>query len=433
MRARWSTWLYALLMTALQAPLVLKLWWRGRREPLYRQHLAQRFGFYRRLPERGEAWIWLHAVSLGETRAAAALVQALRQIQPGLRLLLTHSTATGWAAGEALLTTGDCQVWAPWDAPGPVRRFFRDFQPRVGLIMETEVWPGWLRQAQAEGVPMVLLNARLSARSATQAERWGSLMRPAYTGFTLALAQSDDDAQRLRALGVGGVRVVGNLKYDMALDSALIARGQAWRQGVSRPVVMLASSREGEEMLWAEAVARVSWADQVQWLIVPRHPQRWDAVAALLSDHGWSVSRRSTWLGEEFPVTDVPRVLFLGDSMGEMAAYYSCADVALLGGSFAPLGGQNLIEALACACPVVTGPHMHNFAQALTDLTGDAVVTVADMDQALAQVAAWLADLPELARRGATGQSLVQAHAGAVARTLDVLREHGWVTGVGHD
>lgn len=432
-RARLAWWLYAALMRLLQTPLLFKLWWRGRREPIYRQHLAQRFGFYPGPSPKG-GWVWLHAVSLGETRAAAALIQALRAAHPEMRLLLTHSTATGWAAGQGLLAPGDCQVWAPWDAPAAVQRFFRVFQPRLGLLMETEVWPGWLRAARQHGVPMVLVNARLSARSADRAGAWASLMRPAYAGLALGLAQSDADAQRLRGLGLEQVLVVGNLKYDMAIDPDLRARGQRWRLQSARPVVLLASSREGEEAMWAQAVASLPWANAVQWLLVPRHPQRVDAVATLLAQAGWGVERRSAWPSTGPVAAAEAPVVWLGDSMGEMASYCSAADVALLGGSFAPLGGQNLMEVLACACPVITGPHMHNFATALHDLQGEAVAQTPSMAQALQLVHQWLADPAALRRRGALGQQLVQAHGGAVARSVDALdawlpksggREHG--------
>jgi 3-deoxy-D-manno-octulosonic-acid transferase len=408
---------YALLMTLLQPALALKLRWRARREPAYGQRMAQRWGRYEAPAEAGP-WLWLHAVSLGETRAAAPLLAALRQRCPGLRVVLTHSTATGWEAGQALLAPGDRQVWAPWDAPAAVAGFFEHWSPRVGLLMETEVWPGWMREAQRRGVPMVLVNARLSARSAQRLSRWPQLMRPAYAALSQALAQSAEDAQRLQDAGVSRCAVVGNLKYDMPVDTQRLALGRRWRQGLGRPVAVLASSREGEEQAWVDAMGQPQ-ATALQWLIVPRHPQRVEAVVQLLARAGWGVQRRSTWPEEGPPPTQGPTV-WLGDSLGEMALYYGLSDVALLGGSFAPLGGQNLIEAMACDCPVITGPSLFNFAQAAQDLQGQALATVADLPAAVALAQAW-AHAPDAAARRAAGAAQVAQHAGAVAATVRAL------------
>jgi 3-deoxy-D-manno-octulosonic-acid transferase len=404
-------------MTVLRPALRIKLHWRARREPAYGERMAQRWGRYERPAEAGP-WLWLHAVSLGETRAAGPLLAGLRQACPGLRVLLTHSTATGWAAGQDLLTPGDRQVWAPWDTPAAVAGFLDHWSPRLGLLMETEVWPGWLRAAQARGLPMVLVNARLSARSARRLSRWPQLMRPAHAALSQALAQSADDAQRLREAGVQHCTVVGNLKYDMRPDAEGLARGRRWRQGLSRAVVVLASSREGEEQAWVEAMGRPQ-TSALQWLIVPRHPQRVEAVAQLLARAGWRVQRRSAW-PEDGPPQALGPTVWLGDSLGEMALYYGLSDVALLGGSFQPLGGQNLIEAMACGCPVITGPSLFNFAQAAQDLRGQALVTVADMPAAVALVQAWVAS-PEAAARRAAAQAQVAQHAGAVAATVRAL------------
>jgi 3-deoxy-D-manno-octulosonic-acid transferase len=348
---------------------VLKLWWRGRAEPLYRFAIGERFGFYR--PAAGNAaesgslargWLWVHAVSLGETRAAAALIDALRTEWPGMRLLLTHGTATGRHAGAALLRAGDAQAWLPVDTPGAVSRFFDRFQPALGVLMETEVWPRLLLEAERRRIPMVLANARLSERSARRGERLSALMRPAADSIALVLAQTQADATRLQAAGARRVEVCGNLKFDMAPDAALLARGQLWREAAARPIVLAASTREGEE-----ATLLAAWKQQSEprplLLIVPRHPQRFDEVAALIAAAGMGVSRRSTWAAAPPPEAAAVDV-WLGDSIGEMASYFGCAQVALLGGSFEPLGGQNLIEAAACGCPVLMGPHTFNFADA---------------------------------------------------------------------
>jgi 3-deoxy-D-manno-octulosonic-acid transferase len=337
-----------------------RLRWRGRKERGYRRHWRERLALAGPQAEAGA--VWIHAVSLGETRAADALLHALREIEPGLRLLLTHGTATGRKAGKLLLREGDTQVWLPYDTPGAVRRFLRRHRPRVGVLMETEVWPNLLHAARREGVPMVLANARLSDKSAAKGVRFSALLQPAAQNLSLVLAQTDGDAWRMGQLGVPNVQVAGNLKFDMTPNPKLVARGLQWRETLARPVVLAASTREGEEAALLSAWAALR-PPRPLLLVVPRHPQRFDEVARLVAEQGLTLARRSTF-------ADVPPEgagsadVWLGDSLGEMPLYYGCADVALLGGSFAPLGGQNLIEAAACGCPLVMGPHTFNFEEA---------------------------------------------------------------------
>ncbi len=360
---------YATLLWLATPVYLLKLWRRGRAEPLYRHAIGERFGWYGK-DAASSGWVWVHAVSLGETRAAAALIAALREQRPAMRLLLTHGTATGRTAGAALLQAGDRQVWLPFDTPGAVSRFFKHFQPAVGVLMETEIWPNLLHTAQRRGVPMVLANARLSERSARKAERLQALFRPAARSVALVLAQTPEDADRLRAVGAPRVEVSGNVKFDMTPDAAQLALGRAWRQAIGRPVVLAASTREGEEAALLSAWKLMRQQQPASdthprplLLIVPRHPQRFDEVAALIAASGLTTVRRSTW-ADTPPPEAAQADVWLGDSIGEMAAYFSCAQVALLGGSFEPLGGQNLIEAAACGCPVLMGPHTYNFADA---------------------------------------------------------------------
>lgn len=366
MSALLARWGYALLLTLLAPAYALRLLWRARAEPLYAHALGERFGFYPASHGKG-GWVWVHAVSLGETRAAAALVSALREQRPGMRLLLTHGTATGREAGVALLREGDAQAWLPYDTPGAVRRFLAHFQPAVGVLMETEVWPQLLHQAHRQGLRMFLANGRLSERSLRRGRRMRALLEPAARCFSLVMAQTQADAERFFQAGALNVKVCGNLKFDMQPDAAQLAMGRVWREALGRPVVLAASTREGEEgpllLVWKAQVAALPPPARPLLVLVPRHPQRFDEVARLAESAGLRLQRRSQWTqapGPEAPAADA----WLGDSMGEMALYYSLADVALLGGSFAPLGGQNLIEAAACGCPVVMGPHTFNFAQA---------------------------------------------------------------------
>ena len=425
--------LYSSLMWLAQPFLRRKLARRGQAEPGYRVAVEERFGRYS--AEAPQGLVWLHAVSLGETRAAAILLDEWRAREPGLRVLLTHGTATGRAEGERLLRPGDVQAWLPWDTPGAVQRFLRQFRPRLGVLMETEVWPNLVAQCRAHGVPLVLANARLSDKSLRQSLRLAPLSRPAYAGLTAVWAQTQADAQRLRELGAPVQGVFGNLKFDATPDAAQLAQGRAWRAAGGRPVVVFASSREGEEAEFL-SVLKQKWpatrvetaqgaiktiagevdARAVQWLIVPRHPQRFDEVAALVQAQGFSLSRRSARADAPAPAD-----VWLGDSLGEMALYYGLAHVALLGGSFAPLGGQNLIEAAACGCPVVMGPHTFNFAEAaaLAEAAGAAVRTP-DLAQAVDQALA-LAQGPQQAAATGKAAAFALAHRGAAGQTVAAL------------
>ena len=443
--ARAALWLYSALTWAAQPLLRRKLRRRAVAEPGYGEHIAERFGHYapsldslmpsdsRYSADPCAPLVWIHAVSLGETRAAAILLTALRQQLPAMRLLLTHGTATGRAEGAKLLQPGDVQVWQPWDTRAAVARFLQRFRPSVGLLMETELWPNLVAGCRAHGVPLALVNARLSEKSQRQAQRLAWLARPAYAALTAVWAQTEADAQRLRHMGAPVQGVFGNLKFDVVPDAAPLAQGRAWRARSPRPVVLLASSREGEEALWLENAldlaskqplshtghalaaikSEVHQRQDVQWLIVPRHPQRFDEVAQLLEGAGLRVSRRSQWTHAPAPAD-----VWLGDSLGEMALYYGLADVALLGGSFAPLGGQNLIEAAACACPVVLGPHTFNFAEA-ADLAcaAGAAQRVVDMAQGVAAACALAQERASLALARDTAAQFAQAHRGAAQAT----------------
>ena len=407
-RAAYST------LLRLATPLYLaRLWWRGRHEPLYRQAWNERLGGYRGQAVPGR--LWLHAVSLGETRAAAALIEALRRQRPGLRLLLSHGTATGRAAGASLLREGDTQVWLPYDTPGAVRRFLRRHRPAAGVVMETEVWPNLLHAAHEAGVPLVLANARLSERSRAKGQRLRALLHPALARFDRVLAQSEEDAQRLRESGAPGVEVMGNLKFDMTPPPGLLARGRQWRQALGRRVVLAASTREGEEAPLLRAWCALR-APRPLLLLVPRHPQRFDEIGAMVAAAGLHGQRRSSW-DDAPPSAAAAADVWLGDTLGEMPLYYALADVALLGGSFAPLGGQNLIEAAACGCPLLMGPHTFNFGQAAEGaLAAGAALRVAGIDEGVSCATELAGDPP--ARERASQQALAFAarHRGAAER-----------------
>ncbi len=401
-----------------------RLWWRGRQEPGYRANWVERLGGFAGAPQPGR--LWLHAVSLGETRAAMPLVEALRAQRPGLSLLLTHGTATGREAGRALLREGDAQAWLPYDTPGAVRRFLRRHRPALGVVMETEVWPALLKEAERQGVPMVLANARLSERSARKGERLRVLMHPALARFTRVLAQGEADAARLRASGARGVQVLGNLKFDITPKAEQLARGRRWREKLGRPVVLAAVTREGEEgpllRAFGDRLADLA-APPPLLIVVPRHPQRFDEVAVGIAAAGLVAARRSQW-GDEPGELALAADAWLGDSLGEMALYYGCADVALLGGSFAPLGGQNLIEAAACGCPLVMGPHTFNFALAAElSLEAGAAERVADIDAGVRRALEIALDPAGRAERAERALAFAAGHRGAAARMAAAVLE----------
>ena len=301
------------------------------------------------------------------------------------------------------------------DTPAAVRRFLAHFRPAIGVLMETEIWPNLIAQARATGVPMVLANARLSAGSERKGATLASLLRPAVQGLSLVLAQTGEDAERLRNSGARELVVAGNLKFDLSPDPALLAQGRSWRDLLlPRGVLLAAVTREGEEAGLLAAWSRAA-APRPLLLIVPRHPQRFDAVAALVQASGLSLERRSRW-GAMPDAAALAAEVWLGDSMQEMALYYASAQVALLGGSFEPLGGQNLIEAAACGCPLVMGPHTFNFADAAElSLAAGAALRVDSIEAGVAAALRWMQP-GERARRSNAALAFAAEHRGAALR-----------------
>ena len=334
------------------------LLWRARKQPEYLKHIGERFGRYKVRCDKPV--IWLHTVSVGETRAAASLVRSLREQYPDHQILLTHTTPTGRAASEQLYGDDVIRVYLPYDYPFAVRRFLRHFRPRVGVLLETEIWFNLIHECHAQSLPLLLLNARLSERSARGYARFAKLTRTGLHELFLVAAQTEDDALRLAGLSNRAVPVMGNLKFDIVPPPAMLELGKRLRSmfGAQRPVFLAASTREGEEELLLTALQQVK-IENLLVVIVPRHPQRFKEVAALIEQHGLSMLLRSS----NAAVSSGTQVV-LGDSMGEMFAYYAACDVAFIGGSLLPFGGQNLIEASAVGKPVLIGPHTYNFAQA---------------------------------------------------------------------
>ena len=414
------------LMWYLALPLVLaRLWLRGRREPGYRQHWAERLGLYRKAASSSAAPVlWVHAVSVGETRAAEPLVNALLAAYPHGRIVLTHMTPTGRDTGRTLFARHGArlvQAYLPYDTGLMVSGFIRHFKPSVCILMETEVWPNLIATCGRRGVPVVLANARLSQRSLGKAQRLGALIRAAAQGITLVAAQTEADAARVRSLGVPRVEVTGSIKFDVVVPPAALAVGATLRAAIgARPVLLCASTRDGEEALILEAFRRdrAALPAKTLLLIVPRHPQRFDDVEKMIGWQGLNVQRRST-LGTSLAAhIDV----VLGDSMGEMFAYYDVCDVAFVGGSLLPLGGQNLIEPAALGKPVLIGPHTFNFELVTQEaIAAGGTVRVADAFDLVAQAARLLHDSDARSAMGAQALAFANQHRGATARTLALL------------
>lgn len=413
--------LYNLIWLVALPLVLLRLLWRGRRQRGYLRHVGERFGHYpAALPP--DTAIWIHAVSVGETRAAEPLVRAVLAEATDARVVLTHMTPTGRETAQSLF--GDEPrvhiACLPYDFAPLARRFLAHFRPRLGIIMETELWPNMLLAARARAIPVLLANARLSVRSAQRYARWPALAALTLGALEAVAAQTDDDAQRLRALGAPNVEVTGNVKFDITPPPAQLQLGHAMRARFGdRPVVLAASTRDGEETLLLDAFLRHAPAHALL-IIVPRHPQRFADVAQLLAERNMAFGRRS----DDLHALDAATRVWLGDSMGEMFAYYASADVALIGGSWLPLGGQNLIEACAVGTPVVVGPHTFNFEHiAHAAVAAGAARREADADAGMRAAISILDDANARSAMAAQGREFAQAHRGATARTLAFIKK----------
>jgi 3-deoxy-D-manno-octulosonic-acid transferase len=410
----------------LALPLVLlRLLWRSRRAPAYRRRLPERFGFFAPPPTDGRRVIWVHAVSVGEVVAAAPLVEDLLERHADHRLVLTTTTPTGSERARALFGARVFHVYAPWDLPGAVARFMARTQPRLLVLMETELWPNMLYRAARQGTRVVLANARMSARSARGYARLQPLTRGMLAAVDRIACQSPADARRLRELGAtaAAVTVTGSIKFDLELDAGLRQQAQELRRAWAaqqRPIIVAASTHPGEDELVLDAFAEVrERVDNALLLLVPRHPERFDAVVDLCVRRGWRVVRRST--GDAPGLVDD---VVVGDTMGELLLLLSVGRLVVMGGSLVPRGGHNVLEAAAWGIPVITGPHMFNFA-AISDLLGAAggmlmLEQPARLGQVLLEL---LQDAGRARRMGAAGQQVVADNRGARCRLRELLEE----------
>lgn len=419
-------WLYTLIFY-LAIPLILaRLLWRARKAPAYRRRWAERFGVFPE-PELKSPVIWVHAVSVGESIAAAPMLKALMKRRPHASFVVTTTTPTG--SEQVLKLFGDSvfHVYAPYDLPTCISAFLKRVQPTCLIIMETELWPNTIALCHKRGIPTILANGRLSQKSAGGYHKIAWLIRPVFQRLTAVAAQHRDDLQRMQSLGLRecGSHVTGNIKFDLAIPEDLREKAIELKATINGPaprIVLIAASThrgEDEKILSAFSIARQD-IPRLFLILVPRHPERFLEVAQQCESRGYSVERRS--VGSQ--VTSASDIL-VGDTMGELLLLFGAADIAFVGGSLVPVGGHNLIEPAAWALPVVTGPHLFNFAEASRLLQAAKAMQVAEDEQALAR---WVIDLSNddglRTRMGEGALAVAKANRGALDRLLQVLESY---------
>ena len=409
-----------------------RLLWKGRLQQGYREHINERLGMSWNI-NGSIPRIWVHAVSVGETRAAAPLIEAL--IQSGEKILLTHMTPTGRDTGRQLFTehmaSGQLvQSYLPYDIHWAIDSFYRYFSIKVGLIMETEVWPSLILSARQKSLPVILINARLSERSARRISRFANFAQLIYQSFTKILAQTYLDAKRYNSLGLSNVMVAGNLKFDVVphpdqIEHALVLKKQLTQKV---QIVCAASTRDGEELLiieaWQKFLNTKENPNDFCLFVVPRHPQRFDDVFAQLQSSFPKVLRRSSINDQEFSEAINHGAVILGDSMGEMSFYYALSDIVIMGGSLLPLGGQNFIEACALGRPIILGEHTFNFQQASADvIDARAAIRITDIADLVKAMDLLLANHQVKEEMSTNALDFANQHTGATKKIVTTVLE----------
>ena len=415
-----SLTLYTLLLRLLMPLALLRLYWRGLRVPAYRERIAERLACGRSAAPAADCWI--HAVSVGEVQAAVPVIKHLLAAEPPLGVLVTTTTPTGAQRVRTLLGDRVTHRYMPFDLPEMIARFLDQVRPRLVLVMETEIWPNMLDQCARRAIPVILANARLSERSARGYRRLGRLTGETLRRFDRIAVQTEAEAGRFAALGAdpSRVRVTGSIKFDQRPAANIRERAEAFRRlwGGERPVWVAASTHEGEEtqLLAAHRLLRQQVPDALL-VLVPRHPERFDRVAGLVQREGLAMVRRSAGMP-----CGAQTAIFLGDSMGELAAFLAAAQAAFIGGSLVPVGGHNLLEAAAVGVPAITGPHVFNFSAIAELLVDREAAVVVDGPEPLARVLGhWLADAAERARIGENGRRVIEENRGALGRLLALI------------
>ena len=411
---------YTLILRLLLPLVWLRLYWRSLKAPAYRQRMAERL--VRDVTPIPPAGVWVHAVSVGEVQASQPLIRHLLTRSPPLRVLVTTTTPTGAARVRELFGDSVTHRYTPYDLPEVVGRLLDQVRPRLLIVMETEIWPNMLAQCSTRAIPVMLANARLSARSAKGYARLAELTRETLRRFALIAAQSEADAQRFRELGADpqGVRVTGSIKFDLRMPASLQEQAEVMRRtwGGDRPVWVAASTHEGEDEPCLAAHRRLrERVPGALLVLVPRHPERFDRVATLVRRSGFGLVRRST----REPCASETAV-FLGDTMGELPVFLAAADAAFIGGSLVPTGGHNLLEAAAAGVPVATGPHVFNFAAITELLIAEGAAAQVTGPESLADLMGdWLTDAALRTRIGELGRGVVERNRGALQRLLGLI------------
>ena len=414
--------LYSVLFYCLLPTIVMRLLWRGLKAPSYFQRWAERFGFCQRL-ESSTPTIWLHAVSVGETLAAVPLVRALQDKYPDHRIFMTCMTPTG--SDRVLSIFGDSieHSYAPYDLPDAVARFLNRVDPKLLIIMETELWPNTIAACKRRGIPVIVANARLSEKSARGYQRISPIVAPMLNNLHTVAAQHTDDAQRFQSLGLpqSGSVVTGNIKFDLHLDQDLRAKASQllddWRGPDNRPILLAASTHKGEDELILAAFTKIKMElDSLLLVLVPRHPERFNQVAELCQKTGFTTVRRSN------NVSTAGADILLGDSMGELMTFFGACDLAFVGGSLVPTGGHNVIEPAAWGVPVLTGPHLFNFSETSELLMGGGGMLICqDSDELASHCSRLLQDDSIRQTMSLAARQVAEANRGALDRLLRVI------------
>ncbi len=409
---------YKFLLYLLLPFTALKLLWRARKQAEYLQYWRERYGFYS-IPINKPV-IWLHCVSVGETRAATPLVKSLLKKYPNHQILLTHTTPTGRATSEQLFGDNVQRVYLPYDVPFAVHGFLKHFKPVIGVLMETELWFNLIAACKQHNIPLLLVNARLSERSARGYAKLGKLARQGLQDLAEIAAQTQADAERFEQLGAKQVSVAGNLKFEVIPPVDAVMQGQQLRTllGNNRPIFVAASTREGEEAIILNAVVEIP---NLLTVIVPRHPQRFSEVEALLQARGIQYQKRSSLQ----QVVNNQTQVILGNTMGELFTYYASADICLVGGSLLPYGGQNLIEAMRMGKPVLIGEHTYNFKEvSVLALAQEAALLVKDAAKIRQTIENLLENPEKQAEMGAAGLAICMVSQGATEKTLSMIAKN---------
>ncbi|OUS24030.1 3-deoxy-D-manno-octulosonic acid transferase [Gammaproteobacteria bacterium 45_16_T64] len=418
-----ARWLYSVVFY-LAIPVVLyRLHKRGKQNPAYRERKAERFGFYTQEPV--EKSVWIHTVSVGELIAAQPLIEQMIAEHENNPVVITTMTPTGSDQVRAIFGDRVLHVYLPYDLPDAMNRFLDTFNPIISVVMETELWPNMIHYTSRRNIPVIVANARLSEKSAVGYGKVGLLVRPMLREISVIAAQAAPDGERFVELGLppASLKVTGTVKFDLTVDDKLKNTAADLRAcwGKSRPVLIAASTHEGEDIQVLDGFRLIQrQIENALLVIVPRHPERFESVAELIEQQGWKLARHS----DPDSLSDDMNVV-LGDTMGELLRMLGASDVAFIGGSLEPIGGHNMLEALAVGTPAITGPHVFNF-QVVADLLAElGVLSTVTTSIGLGEAAlSLLQDQQARADLAEKGLKVVADNRGAMARLLFIIRSY---------